>query len=52
MYTVPETGLLYFILARSTHIANAYKEGSDIVVCRRYLLPYLPKQMNGLAQTV
>lgn len=31
MYTVPETGLLYFILARSTHIANAYKEGSDIV---------------------
>lgn len=33
MYTIPETGLLYFILARSTHIASAYKEACDIVVC-------------------
>ena len=32
MYVNTETGLLYFLLARSTHIVNAYKEGRDIVV--------------------
>ena len=43
MYTVPESGLLYFLLARSTHIASAYKEGRDIVVglnsLRRLYIP-------------
>ncbi|KAL4219134.1 hypothetical protein ACF0H5_021716 [Mactra antiquata] len=32
MYVQPETGLLYFILARSTHIVAAYKEGREIVM--------------------
>ncbi|XP_053381490.1 uncharacterized protein C05D11.1-like isoform X2 [Mercenaria mercenaria] len=32
MYAVPESGLLYFILAKSTHIVNAYKEGYSIVM--------------------
>ena len=32
MYVKPETGLLYFLLARSTHVVDAYKEGKDIVV--------------------
>ncbi|KAH3800856.1 hypothetical protein DPMN_154499 [Dreissena polymorpha] len=32
MYVQPDTGMLYFLLARSTHIVNAYKEGKDIVM--------------------
>jgi hypothetical protein len=32
MYVLPESGLLYFLLAKSTHIVKAYKEGQDIVV--------------------
>ncbi|XP_067661811.1 uncharacterized protein C05D11.1-like [Haliotis asinina] len=32
MYVKPETGLLYFVLSKSTHVVNAYKEGRDIVL--------------------
>ncbi|XP_041369326.1 uncharacterized protein C05D11.1-like [Gigantopelta aegis] len=32
MYVKPETGLLYFLLARSTHVVDAYKEGREIVM--------------------
>ncbi|XP_064616831.1 uncharacterized protein C05D11.1-like [Liolophura sinensis] len=32
IYTVPETGQLYFILSKSTHIISAYKQGKDIVL--------------------
>ncbi|XP_060600571.1 uncharacterized protein C05D11.1-like [Ruditapes philippinarum] len=32
MYVLPESGLLYFLLAKSTHIVRAYKEGQDIVM--------------------
>ncbi len=32
MYAKPETGLLYFILFKSTHVVNAYKKGKEIVV--------------------
>ncbi|KAK3592274.1 hypothetical protein CHS0354_037563 [Potamilus streckersoni] len=31
MYVQPESGLLYFLLAKSTHIVNAFKEARDIV---------------------
>ncbi|KAL3870528.1 hypothetical protein ACJMK2_038582 [Sinanodonta woodiana] len=31
MFMQPESGLLYFLLAKSTHIVNAFKEARDIV---------------------
>ncbi len=33
MFVKPETGLLSFILFKSTHLVNAYKCGKEIVVC-------------------
>ena len=32
MFVKPEQGLLYFLLYKSTHVVNAYKQGKDIVV--------------------
>ncbi|KAL5012223.1 hypothetical protein ScPMuIL_010774 [Solemya velum] len=32
MYTSQDCGLLYFFLAKSTHIVNAYKEGKKIIM--------------------
>ena len=32
MYVKPDTGLLYFILFKSTHVVNAYKVAKEIVV--------------------
>ena len=32
MFVKPETGLLSFILFKSTHLVNAYKCGKEIVV--------------------
>ena len=35
MYVDTDTGLLRFILFKSTHVANAYKVGKEIVVSLR-----------------
>ncbi|KAK3088334.1 hypothetical protein FSP39_017783 [Pinctada imbricata] len=32
VYVKPETGMMYFLLSKSTHVAKAYKEGGDIMM--------------------
>ncbi|XP_052223206.1 uncharacterized protein C05D11.1-like isoform X7 [Dreissena polymorpha] len=49
MYVQPDTGMLYFLLARSTHIVNAYKEGKDIVkFSRRHFSRQISQHAKGL----
>jgi hypothetical protein len=48
----PDLGLLYFLLAKSTHIVEAYKVGQKIVVCVLFFKYKTTKSKNPCSNVV